>query len=90
MGLDPTPRSQVLSVMNMHAQVYSFSRTSKQKGSRIGLLLNHHKNSNESVRLNYGILCCPVSCMQAFANAEFTVTVCTLGPVSDYPHWYMT
>lgn len=78
MGLNPTPRSQVLSVMNMHAQVHSFSRTSKQKGSRIGLLPNHHKISNEPVGLSCGIFCCPVSCVQAFANAEITVTVCTL------------
>lgn len=71
----------------MHAQVCSFSRTSKQKVSRIGLLPNHIKTSNEPVGLSCGILCCPVSCVQAFANAEIAVTVYTLGPVSNYPHW---
>lgn len=90
MGLDPTPRSQVLSVINMHAQVCSFSRTSKQEESRIGLLPDFLKSSNEPVELSYAILCCPVSCVQPFSNAKFAVTVCTLGPVSNYPHWDVT
>lgn len=77
MGLDPTPRNRVLSVMNMHAQVCSFSRTSKQRGSRIRLRPNHVKSSNEPVGLGCGILCCPVSCAQAFANADIAVNICT-------------